>query len=38
MINNRFHFLGFATSINVLSTTRYFKEHHIRNTLTYIKI
>lgn len=26
-------FLSLATSINVLSTTRYFKEHHIRNTL-----
>lgn len=30
-------FLGFATYINVLSTTRYFKEHYTRNTLTYIR-
>lgn len=32
-----FHFLGFATSVNVLSTTRYLKAHHVRNTLTYIR-
>lgn len=31
-----FFFLGFATSINVLGTTRYFKEHHITNTLRLI--
>lgn len=30
-------FLAFVISINVLSNTRYFKEHRVRNTLTYLR-
>lgn len=30
-------FLAFAISINVLSNSRYFKEHRVRNTLTYLR-